>query len=132
MKATVNYNLEGDEEPGVSGRAQNVKFTISWACSQIPGLQLPCFKTIVFTRFSPHWHPRSTSRSQSWPPLVPPCLLDLNLESNLHPIWYHVSLIRRLMTQEKATTNLQCQTKKPSMSQGSQNHEPQSQADTHV
>ena len=29
MKASVNYNLEGDEEPGVFGRAQNLKFTIS-------------------------------------------------------------------------------------------------------
>ena len=31
MKANVNYNLEGDEEPGVFGKAQNPKFTISRA-----------------------------------------------------------------------------------------------------
>ena len=29
MKANVNYNLEGDEEPGVFGRAQNLRFTPS-------------------------------------------------------------------------------------------------------
>ena len=41
MKANVNYNLEGDEEPGVFGTgtamAQNVKFTFRWARSQIFG-----------------------------------------------------------------------------------------------
>ena len=49
MKAKVNYNLEGDEEPDVLGRAQNPKSTFFWEGCQIPGLQLPCFKTSVFT-----------------------------------------------------------------------------------
>ena len=37
MKANVNYNLEGDEEPGVFGRAKKVRFTISWGGRKFPG-----------------------------------------------------------------------------------------------
>ena len=51
MKATVNYDLKGDEEPGVQGRAQNLYFTPCWAWAQILGLQLPCFKHSYLRRF---------------------------------------------------------------------------------
>ena len=35
MKANVNYNLRGDEEPGVQGRAQNTRFPPFWPWAQI-------------------------------------------------------------------------------------------------
>ena len=75
-------------------------------------------QTLLFTRFQLQWHPGSTRRDQwhwqYWPPLVPPCQLHLNLESNFHPIWHHVSNAWSLMMPETATTSLQCQQTIPS------------------
>ena len=73
-------------------------------------------QTLLFTRFQLQWHPGSTRRDhwQYWPPLIPPCQLHLNLESNFHPIWHHVSNAWSLMMPETATTSLQCQQTAPS------------------
>ena len=74
-------------------------------------LVAPCHsaKTLLFTTFLPHWHPRSTPRGQYWPSWVPPCQLHFNSKSRLNPIWHHMSNIWSLMTPEKATTSLKCQ-----------------------
>ena len=40
MEANVNSHLQGDEEPGVLGRAPNPRFTLFWAGCQILGLEL--------------------------------------------------------------------------------------------
>ena len=89
VKANVNYNLEGDEEPGVFGRAQNLRFTLFWAWCQIPGLHLPCSKTQVFTRFSPHWHPQKHLKKSILttfgPTMAARPQLGVKLASNLVP-----------------------------------------------
>ena len=62
MKANVNYNLKGDEEPGVQGRAQNTQFTISWARPLNFGGSLSQCQNIriylVFATLAPQRHPR--------------------------------------------------------------------------
>ena len=83
MKANVNLNFQGDEEPGLLGRAQNVRFNFFWAGPLNYAGSLPCAKTCLSTMFLLHLHPRS---GQYWPSLVPPCQLLLNLESKLDPV----------------------------------------------
>ena len=45
MKANVNHKLEGDEEPGVFGRAQSLRFTLFWPWSFTFVPHVPRFKT---------------------------------------------------------------------------------------
>ena len=93
LKAERATNRRNGSRASCQGRAQNLRFTISWAWSQILGLQLPCFKTSVFIRFSPHWHPRSSHGGQCWPSLVPPFQLHNDSESKFNPLWHHKSHI---------------------------------------
>ena len=93
MKANVNYNLKGNEEPGVQGKAQNTKLTTFHARALNSRAPIVTLQNITIYFFLPHCHPRSTPRGQYWPSLVPPCQLHLNLESKLDQIWRQVSNI---------------------------------------
>ena len=62
MKAKVNYNLEGDEEPGVLGRAQNLYFTLFWGCPLNSAAPIPMLQNIsiylVLATLAPQEHPK--------------------------------------------------------------------------
>ena len=91
MKANVNYNLKGDEEPGVQGKAQRPSLPYPGHILSI--LAAPCHsaKTSVFTQFLQHWHPLGNLGGRYLPSLVPPCQLHLNLEPKLDSICHHFS-----------------------------------------
>ena len=132
MKANVNYNLEGDEEAGVFGKAQNLRLTTS------VGHFLNLRASLARCQNMSIYNVSGTLALEACPEVsighlrVLSCQLHLNLESTLNSIWHHVSDIWSLVTPEKATTRLQCQQKPVFKSQGPQIHEGQGQEGTNV
>ena len=72
MKANLNGNLKGDEEPGVQATAQNLNFTISWAWSPILGLRRGVLASAnQFSKIG----------SQSWGSAEGSCLRQTNFQN---------------------------------------------------
>ena len=89
MKANVNYNLKGDEEPGIEGRAQNPNFTLFWARPLNPVAPIATLQNIaiysVFATLAPQKHPKRSILAFFGPTMSATRQFGCKIGSNLAP-----------------------------------------------